>query len=354
MAIKELAYTAKRQLEAATHQSFRNSHVHELLAACFGFKSKAALYTNHVLAVLEREQKVPGNHLVSLQKRFVDLGYSQVAGAAGSALVQWIQERRIGVLSIESVLAELNAYSGELQDDWDVEDEDDEVGGFQSHAFLDPDHIDLLIAGLAEVAKHDHAMAHYALALIYRGDEIELAEGSEYWYSRLEQGHELNGVELEWALAYKKNRSFPQREAFHLQEAARLGHVDAQLEQAHVALQEAEQSGDFDGAKHWYKEAAVLGDVGAMRTLIEVYDQQNLFQNWVWIFLSELLGHDLRKSSLRAYHDGGMYADQDYDDDQGGPLYIDGDEGIALDALDLEQALEARRVAEQMFSKIAN
>lgn len=92
----------------------------------------------------------------------------------------------------------------------------------------------------------------------------------------------------------------------------------AQLELALDAAQEAEAKGDFEGAKRWYTEAASLGDVDAMRALIDEYDEHNLFQNWVWVFLSELLGHDLRESSLRAYHDGGLYADQDYDDDQGG------------------------------------
>lgn len=353
MAMKELAYTAKRQLESATHQSFRNAHVHELLAACFGFKSRAALYANHVLAVLDAEPMVPGEHLLSLQRRLVELGYLHAVEAAGTTLMHLIQERRLGALTIEAVLAELNGYSWEFQYGWTGEDEDDEASASQRQPSLDTDHIDLLIHGLAEVAKRDHAMAHYALALIYRGDDLDVAEGSEYWHSQLAQGRELKGIELEWAQAYKKSMSFPQREAFHFQEAARLGYIDAQLEQAQIAAEQAEEQGDFEGAKRWFTEAATLGDVNAMRALIDEYDQQSLFQNWVWIFFSELLGNDLRKSSLRAYHDGGMYADQDYDDDQGGPLYVAGDEGVELAEVSAEQALEARRIAEQLFSKIA-
>lgn len=126
----------------------------------------------------------------------------------------------------------------------------------------------------------------------------------------------------------------------------------AQLELALDAAQEAEAKGDFEGAKRWYTEAASLGDVDAMRALIDEYDEHNLFQNWVWVFLSELLGHDLRESSLRAYHDGGLYADQDYDDDQGGPLYVAGDEGVDLPAISEMQEQDARQLAEQLFRRI--
>lgn len=60
----------------------------------------------------------------------------------------------------------------------------------------------------------------------------------------------------------------------------------------------------------------------------------------------------LSETSKEAYHDGGMYAGQLYDDDQGGPLYVDGDEGVDLAPISTEQELEARRVAQQLFSRI--
>lgn len=43
MAIKAFVYTTKHKLEAATQQSFRHTHIYELLAATFGFNSSAAL-----------------------------------------------------------------------------------------------------------------------------------------------------------------------------------------------------------------------------------------------------------------------------------------------------------------------
>lgn len=200
----------------------------------------------------------------------------------------------------------------------------------------------------------------------------------------MEQGHELEGVQLEWAMAYQNGMLNAEREALHLKEAARLGWTDARLDIALECAEHAEKKDDLEQAQHWYKEAALLGDIEAMRTLvwmaedtddlesakhwshqaallgdtdamralIDDYDQQNQLQNWVWVYLSERLGKDLRVSTMRAYHDGGMYAGQEYDDDQGGPLYVDGDEGVRLEPLSIEDDAEARRLASEHFSQI--
>ena len=58
---------------------------------------------------------------------------------------------------------------------------------------------------------------------IYRRDEHSDLEGSEYWYSLLKQGRPLQGIELEWALAYERERMQAERHAYHLAEA-KLGH----------------------------------------------------------------------------------------------------------------------------------
>jgi hypothetical protein len=349
--MKELAYTAKLQLESATHLSFRHAHIHELFAACFGFRSSAALHTNHVLAVLNDKCVMPTAHLLNLKSRLLDLGYRDASEAAGSVLLQFIQHRRVGILTVEDVRVALDLSSWEGEIDWD-EREDDEATYAQNPLSIDRDQSGLLIDGLRLVAKRGNAIAHYTLAQIYRGDGLDKSEGSQYWHAQLTQGRELTGVQLEWAKAYKANIANAECEAFHLQEAARLGNATAQLEMAHLATEQAHEQGNFEGAKHGYTEAAMLGDVHAMRALIDEYDEANLFQNWVWVFLSELLGNDLRKSSLRAYHDGGMYADQDYDDDQGGPLYVGGNEGVELAEIDAELERNAREIAGQLFGKL--
>ncbi|MCF7200685.1 hypothetical protein [Pseudomonas oligotrophica] len=346
MVIKELAYNAKRQLESATQHPFRHAHVHELLAACFGFKSQASLSTDHVLVVFDAPLAPSPECLATLQKRLTELGYSSVADTAGTALLQLVHELRLGAVPIEAVVREL---SGEewADADWEADD-----FGNPSQPGIDWERIGLLADSLVIAAQRNHAQAHFALALLYRGDELEETEGSEYWHSQMLQGRQLTGIELEWAMAYRQQVSDSEREAFHLREAASLGCSEARLELSLCSAYEAEETNDFEAAKRSYAEAASLGDVDAMRALIYTYDQSNLFQNWVWVYLSELLGSDLRQSTLQAYHDGGMYAGQLYDDDQGGPLYVDGDEGVDLASISTEQELEARRVAQQLFSRI--
>jgi len=44
-------------------------------------------------------------------------------------------------------------------------------------------------------------------------------------------------------------------------------------------------------------------------------------------------GTDLTRSTLAARHDGGLNDGQFYDSDFGGPLYVDGDEGLRLPEL---------------------
>lgn len=116
----------------------------------------------------------------------------------------------------------------------------------------------------------------------------------------------------------------------------------------------AAQCGQPAMSKHWCIQAARQGDLQAMRHLIDHIDSENIFQGWVWVFLSEMLGRDLRNSSMRAYHDGGMYADQEYDDDQGGPLYVAGDEGVELEPISSAEEAEAKKQAAELFRSIGS
>lgn len=390
MAIKELAYTTKQQLESATRQSFRHSHIYELLAVSLGFNTRASLDAAHIMAVMDLPQRPVASSLATLHRRLNELGYEAVADTAGAALLSMVADQCLGAVSIESVVDALQQGHWADPDDWyDIDDDEDEASDSEqvgnSSPSLDPTKIALLIDGLNGAASRGSAAAHYALALIYRGDDLSEEEGSSYWYSLMEQGSELEGVQLEWAMAYRKQLLNAEREGLHLKEAARLGWVDAKLDIALENAQRAEHRGDHGQAEHWYKEAAELGhveamrslawlaeqsgdagsvshwnhqaalhgDVDAMRDLIEEDDRVNLFQNWVWVYLAEHLGTDLRKSTLRPYHEGGMYADQEYDDDIGGPLYVAGDEGVQLEALSASDDVRAREAARELFNQIS-
>lgn len=355
MAIKDLAYTIKRQLESATHKSFRHTHVYELLAASLGFNSSAAMSVSHVLVVLQQEPEPATPTLAVLQARLVELGYRDVANTAGTTLLQIIRNQRLGVVAIESVIRVLGDSQWTHEDD-SYRDEEDEGEGPGFNVDLGPaidlERTEMLLEGLTSAARRGSAAAHYALAHIYEEDDSPDSEGSEHWYSLLKQGRELQGIELEWALAYGEGKGRAERYGFHFAEAARLGHRDARLAFAIEGAHQAESEDDFDSAKRCYLEAAALGDIDAMRSLIEEYDQANLMQSWVWVYLSELLGDDLRNSSLRAYHEGGLYAGEEYDDDQGGPMYVAGHEGVELDPLSAADDAEARRLARMYFRRI--
>ena len=391
MAIKELVYATKQQLEFATQRSFRHSHVYELFAASFGFNTRASLDAAHIMAVMERPQELVASSLATLHRRLAELGYETVANSAGAALLNMIADQRLGVTSVESVIDALQQDHWAYPEEWyEVDEDEDEALDSESAGnpspSLDPAKIALLVDGLNGAASRGSAAAHYALALIYRGDELSEEEGSSYWYSLMEQGRDLDGVQLEWAMAHKAQLLNAEREALHLNEAARLGWADARLDIALEKAQRAEHRGEHGQAEHWYKEAAGLGhveamrslvwlaedtgdvdsarhwnhqaalhgDVDAMRDLIDEDDRGNLFQSWVWVYLAEHLGTDLRKSTLRAYHDGGLYAGQEYDDDQGGPLYVAGDEGVQLESLSALDDSRARDTAQELFSRISH
>jgi len=90
-----------------------------------------------------------------------------------------------------------------------------------------------------------------------------------------------------------------------------------------------------------------------MRWLIDDFEHGDVQRSWMWLYLAEMLGTDLAKSNMQAFHDGGQNADEIYDDDDvGGPLYVTGDEGVELKPLDEEGKREARKLADAIFQRI--
>ena len=372
MAIKELAFSAKQHLNSATGQQFKQSHVYELLAACNGFKSSASLNSHHVFATLDDEPEISSERLLLLHQRLIDLGYADVAEAAGSAILHFVSLHRFAAVPLSFVLASVRSGDiGEryLDDYYDDPDDDGDDGFEVAHSrkelWLDEDRLDLLFDGLDAAAGRGNALAHYALALIYgRGgilDEHDPSPGDDYWLKQWELGKELKGVELEWAQAALADRERISKSDFHLEQAALLGFDEAVVDLTEKTGDQALLSrvfalSSFSEPMRIADLAAQCGqpDLQAMRHLIDHIDSENILQGWVWVFLSEMLGRDLRNSSMRAYHDGGMYADQEYDDDQGGPLYVAGDEGVELEPISSAEEAEAKRQAAELFRSIGS
>lgn len=175
----------------------------------------------------------------------------------------------------------------------------------------------------------------------------------------------------EWADAYGEALKRRDASALHLRRAAALGSTHALLDLAerrddptcfHAAAVEpsadprrvAELAYRFDPehVQPWLTMAAEVGDVCAMRTLIEEFEHNDLQRCWTWLHLARLLGTDLTESKMRAYHDGGLYDGRPYDDDQGGPLYVDGIEGVELESIDSHKERLAVAQAQRLFSKL--
>jgi hypothetical protein len=207
------------------------------------------------------------------------------------------------------------------------------------------------------------------LALICApGEDDEPEAGSSYWYSQEQQGRVLTGVEKEWADAHTQRLRTEELYAHHLREAARLGCDDALLDLAerfddHAFFETAQRTvmedparvaeiatrlGRRKDAKRWLTIAAEAGDTEAMRQLIEGHCRDDLEQCWMWVYLARLLGTDLMRDEYYAINEDGT----PYDDDVGGPAFVDGRDGVKLAPLDATADAAARYVAEQRFKEL--
>ena len=68
----------------------------------------------------------------------------------------------------------------------------------------------------------------------------------------------------------------------------------------------------------------------------------------MWVYLARLLGTDLMRDEYYAINEDGT----PYDDDVGGPAFVDGRDGVKLDPLDAERDAAARTAAEQRFKDL--
>ncbi|SPK72688.1 conserved protein of unknown function [Cupriavidus taiwanensis] len=376
MTINELAHSAQHLLLASTGTRVKTTHIYELLAATFGFRSYASFRTNTVFAelhVVKRQRCVDG---LAVRNRCVELGYQdEVARAVSLTLPHLLAERHIGAIEIAALVTDLR---GDWEEDFRNCKVQDSTG---SDNFEDGDYdfVDnwaepadapypILLDGLEIQAGKGRALAHYALALLHAPDQDEAREvGSDYWYSQAQQGQVLTGVEKEWADAYAARLERDRKYTHHLREAAKLGQHEAMLDLAKqfgdptffeqenpnidvdpiIVVEIAEQFGRPDDARKWLTKAAESGNTEAMRQLIEEYDHGDLQRCWIWIHLADLLGDDLTKDDFFAIGEDGLPYD-----DVGGTAYVSGQDGVKLDPISPEQDAAARRAAEQLLIRI--
>jgi hypothetical protein len=380
MTIKDLAYRAQQRLSVATTGSFKRSHVYELLAAAFERDSYAAFCSDSVFAQLPPSAPPPASDAAALKRRCHELGYVSSADAITAGLIEELQAARLAAVRIHDVVDALRS-SAEESWDWGVGDDESEAEeparpsvrdlvDFESRQ-LAP----FLLESLEAAAGRSNALAHYALALLYRDDDEDhfwKPQGSAYWHEQRLLGEELSPAATEWADEYERQKERARRADLHLREAARLGDRHALLDLADFqgdptffdaspdeSIDEdpariaeiADRLGRGADAHHWLTIAAEEGDVESIQALIESYDKNDLERCWAWIYLAQRLGTDLTKHDMRAYHDGGPQADEEYDDDYGGAAYVVGRDAIKLQPLEGEADRVARQRADALFRK---
>jgi hypothetical protein len=380
MAIKAFAYAAQQHFQSRTGIAFKRTHIYELLAAAYNFNSFAALNSKAILFAGSQVQAYK-MHAPALRNRCLELGYLQtMADIVAAELPELIEQERINVVSLDALILRLRhqlSYRGYW--DWQDEeyfDEEERLAHLISEEWP-PFHDDSdqnlisqdLLTALNNAATLCNADAHYAIALIHAPiNSDEQSPGWDYWYQQEQKGRVLTGVEKEWADSYAQKIASDKKYEHHLHEAGRLGHELALLDLAEyfddpTFFKTAEKSADHDpfkiaelaqklgrpqDAHEWLTIAAKAGDTEAMRWLVEKFDRNDLTMCWTWIYLSQLLDEDLTRDDFHAIHENGSA----YDDDVGGPLYVDGREGIKLPSLTTEQDVLARQRAQALFEKI--
>lgn len=392
--IKSFAHHAHQSLSPLAPSSFKRSHVYELMAAGLGFRSWASLHSAHVLIDGQGVQ-LPADFGRNVLARALQLGLSQTeAEVVAESFHAQCAQKPFGFLALaeldESLFASPSRADADLE--WDKDDFDDDEDWSDesegSEKLSIPKSSQALLDDLADRASHGDARSHHRLAKL-----LACKVPSDYLYQESLKGRALTTQEQIWVDQYLQ--LVPQREKYlqHLQAAADGGIRAANLEYAIEANapsyreRAVNMTGDIDwralaetASSHeernrWLRQAADDGDDSALEELAQEGDssaveQLALWGNqhwlrevaelaieqgdhigaWKWYFVALHYELDLTESTMRAYHDGGSNSGKFYDSDFGGPMYVDGDEGLELPKIGNEQKSIAKAMAEQLLS----
>ena len=364
--IQSLAFELHRHLQPSVASGLPLSHVHELLAACCGLGSWAAMNSQGLLTDGEAVGQMLPAKVADISGRAVQLGYNATDGLAlGDALRQQVLRRSVRWITWTNLEKLLQPHlgpqpaDGEYADDdnWELDDELEEEMEHEGTSGPVPALLrsSLLLNSLAARAGKRPEL-HLWLAAIYR-----CRVPSAYLWEQQQAGELLNVTEQAFVAQYIALK--PQHEAYrsHLRAAAEAGLPSAALEWAEVfedrsylhvfrslgtpaqLVRVAALTMNPTERTQLLKRAAVQlhpaalrqlaasGDPDATRALAERGDRECLIklasvalgvgdveQAWCWQFVAQHHGLDLTDSNAEAFHEGGLYANEPYDDDQGG------------------------------------
>lgn len=385
--IKSFAHHAHQSLSPLAPSSFKRSHVYELLAAGLGFKSWAALHPAHVL-IDGKDVQLPADFSRNVLARALQLGLSQPdAEAVVQAFKAVCAKQPFGYITISELDELLFASPPELrgEPEWDEADFDDDEDWSDEQAAVhtqpwSPKTSQVLLDDLKNRAAHGDAFSHYRVAKL-----LECKVPSDYLYQESLKGRVLTSQEQIWVDEYLHFNAQREQYEDHLRAAADGGVRIAAMVYAAITKDSAYKAAassmkgvpeeqewhkpvpaDTNGDSESLEERAELGDHEAMQQMARQGDSYWLrvvaksamergdsVAAWKWHFVALHHELDLTKSTMHAYHDGGLNNGEFYDSDFGGPMYVGGDEGLELPTISDEQKSIAKAMAEQLLSDAA-
>ena len=406
------AQTHLQTIAGADRANVKRSHVYELMAAALGLGSHAALKAHGLLCPLPSQPLLAHYgtlHPGPCAARAEALGMARErSGPLAKALCADMAAHALGLVPWEDILEALLSGSRELyretpRDDAYYEALEAALENAPRAWPEDPEPLRLnspfVCQALQKAAEQGEGRAYLALGLlIERGarldavhhdgdddeddedvDDVPDSRAGLYWYERQQKGEVLTGVELEWAEGYAERvqrRAAASRERAarsssardHFNAAAALGQHDALLlladrygDDSFFDLQApqvradplwiaelAQRVGRYEWTPAWLTLAAEHGDMRAMRELMESWHADDPLKVWTWFHYAKLLGTDLTQGDYEAIHEDGS----SYDDDVGGPMFVDGVDGIELHTADESVRQEALRAAHSLFARM--
>jgi hypothetical protein len=392
MNAKTLAHNIQADLRSAVKMDVKRSHIHEAIAAALGYSSNAAMLSRGILCPMSPSlAQHQGLDALAISRRMAALGYPNGSLAeVAQSIAAAIEKSGLRVLPLDLVLRVLLDGQTELYD-WDLAPQSDKpdsesVFDDDSHEDIDEEdrherqrdddryldlHSEDVISALDLAIERADGRAHLCKALLF-ADGSDSFDGpgpndGRYWHEKQQSGEKLEGVEKEWADDYGRRKDGQQNAEFHLKAAADLRQADALLlmadrygdprffelhnPQVHAdpatVARVADHMGYLDAATAWLELAAEAGDIGAMRELIRDRQSNDPLKCWTWFHLAKLHGKDLTMDDYRAIHEDGSL----YDDDVGGPLFAEGEDGVELPDADASVQRLAEASAREIFAR---
>lgn len=404
--LRPFFFDLARACEQVSGLRIKRTHVYQLLASAFGFGSWEALRTQRVLADGIGDAPPLESSAVVGRALQLELGAGHAVQEAADAVLHEIRVRNLRSLVTADLFARaLTDGMWPVNGGWEFAPHHDHDERWEDEDEPEKDALtvgvdvrlewlrtlrssSVLRASLADRAAAGDARCHLLLAALRR-----CRKPNSYLFDEEQRGRRLNATEKAMKAEFLESVGrFPAYE-HHLREAAKAGIAQAAIEYAYVFsddrwLQAAEFHGDADlllaaaevardeatgtdfllrgsetssqkileelgarGHPAGVEHLASHGDRAALMSLASsALRDGNTELAWSWKLVAQEYGVDLEDPAAEALHAEGPHAGERYDDDIGGPAYIEELEVIELPQIHQEGLVRARKRAEEIVA----